>query len=300
LYYFTQHLKYNPRANHTLIIGPYDDAGLKRGQSPVVPGFQADAAAQVDLNDLRYQWLDHVFKGAALPLLVKDRVNYQVMGANEWRHAPSLDALDQELRRFYLDMIRAGTGRALATRKPSRLQFAEQVVSFADRSDAARVPSTDITAKMPAMHNGLMFSSDPLAKDAEFAGRFSGRLDLTLNKMDVDLEISLYEQTAAGETVRLFSPASEFRASYVREREHRHLLKAGMREELMFRSERMTSRRLKAGSRLVIVLAIAKRPDREINYGTGNDVSEESLSDGNIPLKIRWYNDSYIEVPMGR
>ena len=46
-----------------------------------------------------------------------------------------------------------------------------------------------------------------------------------------------------------------------------------------------------------MVLGISKRPDREINYGTGNDVSEESIADGKIPLKIRWYNDSYIEIP---
>jgi hypothetical protein len=60
----------------------------------------------------------------------------------------------------------------------------------------------------------------------------------------------------------------------------------------------MTSRQLQAGSRLVLVLDINKRPDREINYGTGNDVSEESIADGKVPLKIRWYNDSYIEIPV--
>ena len=63
-------------------------------------------------------------------------------------------------------------------------------------------------------------------------------------------------------------------------------------------AERMTSRQIQAGSRLVMALRIGKRPDREINYGTGNDVSEESIADGKIPLKIRWYNDSYIEIPI--
>jgi len=46
------------------------------------------------------------------------------------------------------------------------------------------------------------------------------------------------------------------------------------------------------------VLRVSKRPDREINYGTGNDVSEESIEDGRTPLKVRWYNDSYIEIPV--
>jgi hypothetical protein len=62
--------------------------------------------------------------------------------------------------------------------------------------------------------------------------------------------------------------------------------------------EHLTSRELQAGSRLVVVLGVNKRPDREINYGTGNDVSEESIDDARVPLKIRWYNDSYIDIPV--
>jgi hypothetical protein len=52
------------------------------------------------------------------------------------------------------------------------------------------------------------------------------------------------------------------------------------------------------GSRIVIVLSVGKRPDREINYGTGSDVSEESIADGRTALKIQWYNDSYIDIPV--
>jgi hypothetical protein len=118
--------------------------------------------------------------------------------------------------------------------------------------------------------------------------------------MDMDLYISLYELLPSGDYVRLFGPAYEFRASYAQDRVHRHLLKAGERQTLKFESERIMSRQLQTGSRLVMVLGINKRPDREINYGAGNDVSEESLADGKIPLKIRWYGDSYIDIPVRR
>ena len=162
------------------------------------------------------------------------------------------------------------------------------------------MPPTDLITKRLVAHNGIMFVSEPLTKPTEFNGLFSGRLDFTVNKMDMDLNIMPYELLADGEYVRLFNPTYEFRASYARDRVHRHLLKAGERQELTFSSERMTSRQLQAGSRLVMVLGINKRPDREINYGTGNDVSEESIADGKIPLKIRWYNDSYIDIPVRR
>ena len=195
---------------------------------------------------------------------------------------------------------RPAEGHRLTRRKNSKAAFVRQTVSFADRTDAGWMPPTDLISTESRTHNGMMFVSEPLTKPTEFNGLFSGRLDFTVNKMDMDLNIMLYERLASGDYIRLFNPAYEFRASYARDRVHRHLLKAGERQELTFKSERMTSRQLQAGSRLVMVLGVNKRPDREINYGTGNDVSEESIADGKIPLKIRWYSDSYIEIPVRR
>jgi len=116
----------------------------------------------------------------------------------------------------------------------------------------------------------------------------------------MDLNVALYELLPSGEYLQLFNPADEFRASYARDRAHRHLLKAGERQQLTIKGERLTSRRLQPGSRVVMVLGVNKRPDREINYGTGDDVSVESISDAQEPLKIRWYGSSYIDVPVQR
>jgi uncharacterized protein len=298
LYYFTQHHRYNPHADHKLLIGPYDDNLMRHAPSATLHGYQVDSAALADLRELRYQWFDHVFKGGAMPSLLKDTVNYEVMGANQWQHAPSLEAMAGGRLKLYLDAAASGANRGLTLRKKTKAAFVQQTVSLVDRTDAGWTPPTDIVSKRVATHNGTMFVSEPLTEPSQFNGLFSGRLDFTVNKMDMDLNVALYELLASGEYVRLFSPGYEFRASYVRDRVHRHLLRAGERQELTFTSERMTSRQLQAGSRLVLVLDINKRPDREINYGTGNDVSEESIADGKVPLKIRWYNDSYIEIPV--
>jgi hypothetical protein len=300
LYYFTQHHRYNPHADHSLLIGPYDDAVMQRGPLATLQGYPVDAAALVDLRELRYQWFDHVFKGSALPPLLKDRVNFEVMGANEWHHAPSLDAMAKGSLRFYLDATASGDGYRLTQHKNAKAAFIPQTVNLADRTDAGWTPSTDLISTSLAIRNSVMFVSEPLTKPTEFSGLFSGRLDFTVNKMDMDLHAILYERLAGGDYIRLFSPTDEIRASYAKDRVHRHLLKAGERQELPFSSERMTSRRLQQGSRLVMVLGVSKRPDREINYGTGNDVSEESIADGKIPVKIRWHNDSYIEMPVRR
>jgi predicted acyl esterase len=297
LYYFTQHHRYNPHADHALFIGPYDDALMQRGPLATLQAYAVDPVALIDVRALRYAWFDHVLNGAAAPLLLSARVNFEVMGANEWRHAASIDAMAKNTVRYYLDASASKDGHRLSQHKSAHLGFVPLIVNLRSRKDAAWVPSLDLISKSLAPHNHVLYESDALKNPTELNGLFSARLDFTVNKMDVDLNIILYEHMANGDYIRLYSPTDEVRASYAPDRVHRHLLKAGERQTLSFRGERMTSRRLEAGSRLVVILGISKRPDREINYGMGDDVSEESIEDGAAPIKIRWYSDSFVEVP---
>jgi len=298
LYYYQQHLRYNPKADHTLVIGPYDDSVMPHGPLAMLQKYPVDPAALIEPRELRYQWFDHVLKGAAAPPLLQDRVNYEVMGTDAWQHAASLSAMAPGSLRFYLDRNGAGDKHRLVRRKPLHTSIVRQTVSLTDRSDFAWTAPADFISTNLTTHDGVMFLSEPLAAPTEFSGLFSGRLDFSVNKMDVDLYVSLYELLPNGDYIYLFNPTYEFRASYLGDRTQRQLLKAGERQHLSFQSERMTSRLLQAGSRLVMVLGVVKRPDREINYGTGEDVSEESIADGSEPIKIRWYGGSYIDIPV--
>jgi putative CocE/NonD family hydrolase len=300
LYYFSQHQRYNSHADHTLLIGPYDDSVIQHGSltSPVLRDYAIDPVARLDLRELRYQWLDHALKGAALPSQLSGRINYEVMGANEWQHAPSFAALAAGSQRYYLDASGSSASHRLSKRKSPKLAAIAQMIRFKDRSDAGWLPPSDLISKSLVTHNAVLYQSDPLPKATRMSGLITGHLDFVVNKMDMDLGVAMYELKSSGEYLRLFDPADELRLSYAADRIHRHLLKAGERQQLAFTSERMTSRQLEQGSRLVMVLRISKRPDREINYGTGGDVSDESMADGKVPLKVRWFNDSYIEVPV--
>jgi hypothetical protein len=161
-------------------------------------------------------------------------------------------------------------------------------------------PSAFIVTRSLKPPNGEIYVSEPLKQPLEIGGVLSGSLEFTVNKMDMDLSISMYELRPDGEYINLFDPAYAFRASYAKDRVTRHLFRAGQRQQLTFRSERMMGRKLAAGSRVVFVLGINKRADQQVNYGTGDDVSEESIEDADVPLKIRWYNSSYIDVPVRR
>jgi putative CocE/NonD family hydrolase len=297
LYYFIQHHRFNPQADHTLLIGPYDDGAMRHVPSASLRGYQLDSAALLDLHEIRFQWFDHVLKGASLPAPITDKVNYQIMGTNEWHHAPSIEAMGPQALRLYLDPGASDAAHRLARKKRTAESSVDLTVRLADRRDGGVVPVADITGKGFATRDSVVFSSDVLTAPTEFSGLLSGRLDFTVNKMDMDLNVALYELLASGRYVRLYSPSEEFRASYARDRVHRHLLKAGERQSLNFKGQRLMSRQLQAGSRLVLVIGVNKRPDREINYGTGKDVSEESIADGKPALKIKWFSDSYIDMP---
>jgi uncharacterized protein len=58
------------------------------------------------------------------------------------------------------------------------------------------------------------------------------------------------------------------------------------------------SRKVIKGSKLLLVVGVNKSPDWQINYGTGKDVSDETIKDSGIPLEVKWYNDSYVEIPV--
>lgn len=300
LYYFTEHFKYDPHANHTLLIGPYDDGAMQHGAPANLRGYQLDPAALIDLRELRYQWFDSIFKGTEKPAALADRVNFQVMGSNEWQHAPSLEAMGKGNLKFYLDAKPAtgGETRRLTLKKMSDTTFVPHTVDLADRSDSSLPAPNGIVSKALQLRNAVVFVSEPLKHSQEFSGLFSGKLDFRVNKQDLDLTIGLYELLPTGDYVQLYDPVYEFRASYVHDRVTRQLLRAGERQQLTFKSDRLTSRKLEVGSRMVVVLGVNKRPDRQINYGTDGAVNEESVDDAQVPVKIRWYSNSYIELPI--
>ena len=52
------------------------------------------------------------------------------------------------------------------------------------------------------------------------------------------------------------------------------------------------------GSRLLVILNGLKAPFAPVNYGTGKDVSDESITDADAPLQIQWHNDSFVTLPL--
>jgi hypothetical protein len=78
----------------------------------------------------------------------------------------------------------------------------------------------------------------------------------------------------------------------------RHLLTPGKATLLPVTRTPLVAKQLAAGSRLLLLLTVNKNPFAQVNYGTGKDVSDESIADAERPLQVKWHDTSFIDVPL--
>ncbi|KYP16258.1 CocE/NonD family hydrolase [Flavihumibacter sp. CACIAM 22H1] len=292
LQYFKWHTRYNKNADHYFVIGPYDHWGGQRNPTKNLMGYEIDSVASVNMMNLAYDWLDYVLKGKPKPALLKGKFNYQVMGANEWRHASSLDQISSDTLTFYLNNTK------LDTRKPRKKNYQLQVVDFKDREHQNNYFTPSIVFDSLDVSNGLVFTSAPFQQELILSGSFTGSLLATINKKDMDVSMALYEWRADGSY--FFLTRYVGRASFSRDNTRRQLLEPYRQETINFDRTRFVSKKINAGSRLVVLLNINKHPFEMINYGSGKPCAEETIHDAGEPLQIKWHNKSFIKIPVLR
>jgi uncharacterized protein len=297
MYYLRELQKYNSKANYYLIIGPYSHLGAQREGEATINGYKVDANALINTKKITYQWFDYILKNGTKPEILKDKINYQVMGANEWRSASSIDKMSNGFLTMYLTNNKSQKFFSLNLKKPTKKGFLYQEVDFADRENSNNdyYPDPIIRNEIDTS-NGFNFMSEPLKEAMLINGSFLGQIKASINKMDMDIGVTLYEVMPNGEYFHL----SYFigRASYSKDITQRKLLTPNVIETISFSNTHLVSKQLSKGSRLLIHLNINKNPFSELNYGTGKTVTEETIKDAKEPLKIKWYNDSYVKIPV--
>ncbi|WP_288441337.1 CocE/NonD family hydrolase [uncultured Chryseobacterium sp.] len=294
-YYYNEHYKYNKNADHYLVIGPYDHYGAQGSIKNNLRGYTIDPAANINHNTLSYEWFDYILKGKKKPGFLKGKVNYQVMGTNQWKSAANIDEISNKKLKLFLSRSK------LQEVKPA-LDNTLQTISFTNRKDTLqnfdRYKIMDMAIDPAVLKDKLVFESDALQDPVEINGSFTGNLKVTINKKDIDVKIILYELTSKGEYIQLSSYLG--RASYAKNKEKRQLLVPGKISEIPVNNTYFVSKKIEKGSKLIIVLGVNTSPFEQMNYGTGKDVSLETMADAKEPLEIKWYNDSYVEIPILR
>ncbi|PWN60436.1 CocE/NonD family hydrolase [Chryseobacterium viscerum] len=293
LYYLRNHYKYNKNADHYMVIGPYDHSGAQGYIKNNLRGYTIDSAANVDIGNITMEWFDYILKGKSKPSFLKDKINYQVMGTNEWKSTAHIDDFDKNKLKFYIR-----NRNTLSLEKEADKNFTSLKVDLKDRSDANElIKLKDNVLDNTIDHsNAVTFSSSPFEKPVEFTGNFIGNLKFSVNKKDVDLYMKLYEQNTEGKYFLLSTYYG--RASYAKNAEKRELLRENKETAITVTNNEFVSKKIEKGSKLILVLGVIKSPYMQINYGTGKDVSEETIKDAADPLEIKFYNNSFIEIPI--
>lgn len=298
--YYKQHYLYNKNANHYLLIGPYDHGGGQGYIKNILGGYKIDSLAVIDLNGIVFDWFNYVMKDSAKPMMLQDKVNFMVMGKNQWKHVNSLEKMQNDSLIFYLGNKTPDNNYTLSKTKST--DFILQQVDLKDRSDM-RFREDDVIAftkiiysKLDVEKDKLVFVSDSIIEPFAISGSISASLNLAINKRDLDIVMDVYVQTPDGNFMALNETIQ--RASFAKDRTKRQLLQPNKIENILIDKTFITSKQIEKGSKIVVLIGVNKCPNYQINYGTGKDVSDEKMLDAAVPLEIKWYKSSMIKIPI--
>jgi putative CocE/NonD family hydrolase len=299
LHYYRGHVAHAPAAavaQHDLIIGPWNHSGT---QSPAkqIEGLSIPAVAVLDMEKLHADWYDAALGRGPRPALLRDRVTYFMMGADEWRWAHTLEtASSGEALTFFLadpagtpqDVFHSGRladkpprhePPAVIVSDPHELPELE-VVRYAENEDA--------TSQFRAFQKRtITFHTEPFSHATELAGQMHLTLVCAADTPDFDLWAQVLMVLADGSAVRLGEDIrrARFRNSQFRE----ELLKPGQIVEIPFEFN-WTAWRIPAGARLRLSIAPLNSPNYQKNYNTGGRIGYEKPEDARI-AEIRIFHD---------
>src|ERR1700722_19443234 len=189
--------------------------------------------------------MDYVMRGGPRPAMLVDKINYEVMGANVWRHAATLDQMSRHPAPYYLSTALREGRRRLEPTRLSAPEVIEQSVDLRDRTVEGNAHSYPYPIIQRTLDNvtELVFVTAPLDRDTTVSGAFHGDLDVAISTRDADLGVTVYEQLPDG---RLFNLAYWMgRASFARDNTVRHLLTPGQPTHIPFETSVMSGRLIK-------------------------------------------------------
>lgn len=312
LHHYRRHMKYGNRENtakHYLIIGPWDHEATfwPRAQ---INGLTFDSASVLNMGTVHTQWYDWTLKGKAQPAFLKDRVTYYLMGAEEWRYAGSLEGVSAGVRTFHLgspsgspnDLAHAGTLDS-RTSSPSAApdRWTYDPLDTRPGELELRVPERNLAPAdaLQLFGAGLVYETAPLGIPLDLAGQVRLRLWLSMDVPDTDFSVTLYEITSDGQAIYLTRQLQ--RARYREGLDHQRLMTPGEITPFVLDDFDFFARRIKAGSKIRLVVSALNSVFYEKNYNTDGAVAFESGKDART-AHVSLYHDekhpSALELPV--
>jgi putative CocE/NonD family hydrolase len=314
LAYYREHMRYGSeeaKAQHYLVIGPWDHLGSIVESTKEVGGLTFGDASLLDLKKLHTDWCDWTLKGGKKPEFLKKRVAYYVMAADQWKYADSLEAISNATRTLYLDsdhghandVTRSGS---LSDSRPDKSEPDHYIYDPLDTRPGEQLEQEEIknylTDQRYALNlfgNGVVYHSEPFTKDTEISGNVKLTVWMAMDVPDTDFSVTLYEVLPGGGSVQLTSDV--MRARYRDSLSEEKLVKPGEIIPYVFDGFTFFSRQIAKGSRLRLVLNCPNSINWEKNYNSGGVVADETAKDARTAHIIVYHDAAHpsrLELPL--
>jgi putative CocE/NonD family hydrolase len=300
LRYYRNHEAHAPAAADSLsylVIGPWDHGGTQRPTKTIM-GLTIPGAAVLDMPSFQADWDDWILGRGGKPEFFRDKVAYFMLGADEWRYAPSLSAASSGTDAAFCLSDAAGTPAGVfhsgeLVQTSPRAQPPAIIVSdpheLPELSFAQYVPDENLTSQFRDFQKrAIVFQSEPLARDMEVAGHMRVRLVTEADAPDFDLWAQVLMVMPDGSTIRL---GEDIRRARFRDGPFtEELLKPGQIAGIPFEFYWM-ARRIPSGTRLRLTIAPLNSPSYQKNYNTGGRIGYEKIEDARVAT-IKVFHDA--------
>jgi putative CocE/NonD family hydrolase len=215
------------RAQHFLLIGPWLHSPV--GQAPAFAMRDFGPQGNLDVAEIRCDWLDHVVQGKSKPEL--EGVLYFLQVANEWRQAPAWPLPDTRFVKHYLD----SDGAANTLHGDGRLRTDRAGEGPADRytydpddpvpTNWSPTRAEGILPTEPqdcraveARDDVLVYSTAVLTQDTEVTGPVTATIYFSTDVVDTDITVKLVDVDPQGVAFQLSYgiARARYRNSYAR------------------------------------------------------------------------------------
>jgi putative CocE/NonD family hydrolase len=277
-----------------LIIGPWDHGGVGAPQARI-GGVEFGPASLLDFRALSVEWYRWTMSGGPRPDFLKDRVAYYVAGLEQWRHAPSLDAVTA--RHVPLHLAPGESGSRLSS--PGRLSFDQPAAPGVDTYvyDPADTSIAELEASLPFFDPAetrlieasdgkqLVYLTDPFETDVEVSGFF--RLDawLSIDQPDTDFRVLVHVVAPDGSSIQISN--ATLRARYREGQRAAILIESTAPRPYSFEGFAFASRLVRSGDRLRLIIGPYDSIYTQKNFNGAGNVSAQSLADaGAVTVRV--------------
>lgn len=296
------------QARHYLIIGPWDHAGTVAPKREV-GGLTFGPASLLNTPQLATEWYKWTMAGGPKPAFLQKRVAYYVMGAETWRYAETLEAITASSQPYYLgssdnpsSVFHSGVLSAAGTNGEHVDHYTHDprdTSQAAAEAAAGRNGFVEQTAAYTG-NNLLIYHSAPFEADTEISGFFKLSAWISIDQRDTDISASVYEIDRDGGSVLLTTEG--LRARYRDSLREPKLVETAEPLRYEFQRFHFTSRLVKKGHRLRLVIRPIDSIFTQRNYNGGGIVAKETLKDAK-PVTVKLFHDqahpSVLHVPLG-